>query len=63
MNETPRTHGMLSVGDNQTIYWEEWGSPDGVPALYLHGGLGGTLGSSEYRHRFDLTRTRVIGFE
>lgn len=37
--------------------------PGGVPALYLHGGPGGTLGSSGYRHRFDLTLTRVIGFE
>lgn len=63
MNEIPCEQGMLNVGDGQNIYWEEWGSPDGVPALYLHGGPGGTLGASGYRHRFDLTRTRVIGFE
>lgn len=63
MNETPREQGMLNVGDGQNIYWEEWGSPDGVPALYLHGGPGGTLGASGYRRRFDLTGTRVIGFE
>lgn len=63
MDEAPRAHGMLAVGDGQNIYWEEWGSSDGVPALYLHGGPGGTLGASGYRHRFDLTRTRVIGFE
>ena len=63
MHEAPQAHGLLDVGDSQSIYWEEWGSPDGVPALYLHGGPGGTLGSSGYRHRFDLTRTRVIGFE
>lgn len=59
----PRDHGMLDVGDGQRIYWEEWGSPDGVPALYVHGGPGGGLGSSAYRNRFDLTRTRLIGFE
>lgn len=63
MNVTPRVQGMLNVGDGQNIYWEEWGSPDGVPALYLHGGPGGTLGASGYRRRFDLVRTRVIGFE
>ncbi|MHA7305208.1 alpha/beta fold hydrolase [Arthrobacter sp. TMN-49] len=63
MNEAPRLQGMLNVEDGQSIYWEEWGSPDGVPALYLHGGPGGTLGSSGYRRRFDLARTRVIGFE
>ena len=62
-NDEPPAHGMLDVGDDQQIYWEEWGSPDGVPALYLHGGPGGGLRSSEYRNRFDLARTRVAGFE
>ncbi len=59
----PARHGHLQVPVGQSIYWEEWGSPDGVPALYLHGGPGGTLGASGYRHRFDLDRTRVIGFD
>lgn len=59
----PRAHGMLEVGDGQQIYWEEWGSPAGVPALYVHGGPGGGLGKSHYRDRFDLTLTRLIGFE
>jgi proline iminopeptidase len=62
-NEEPRTHGMLKVGDGQQIFWEEWGPADGVPALYVHGGPGGALGTSRYRHRFDVTRTRVVGFE
>lgn len=47
----------------QTVYWEEWGVPDGLAALYLHGGPGGGLGSSRYRERFDLCRWRVIGIE
>lgn len=63
MPATPRDHGMLDVGDGQRIYWEEWGAPDGVPALYVHGGPGGGLGRSGYRERFDLTHTRVIGFD
>lgn len=62
-NERPGTHGLLDVGDGQRIHWEEWGSPACVPALYLHGGPGGGLGSSEYRHRFDLERTRLIALE
>lgn len=62
-NEEPRTHGMLDVGDGQQIYWEEWGSPVGVPAVYVHGGPGGGLGTSLYRNRFDLSRARVVGFE
>ena len=60
---TPNFHGLLSTIDGQHIYWEEWGNPAGTPALYLHGGPGGTLGNSGYRHRFDLTRTRVVALE
>ena len=61
--ETPLHSGVLDVGGGQLVYWEEWGSPDGVPALYVHGGPGGALSASTYRHRFDLNRARVIGFE
>lgn len=59
----PRRSGLLDVGDGQRIHWEEWGAARGVPALYVHGGPGGGLGRSGYRNRFDLSRTRVIGFE
>lgn len=61
--EAPTHSGLLEVGDGQLVFWEEWGNPDGTPALYVHGGPGGTLGVSTYRHRFDLTHTRVMGFE
>lgn len=54
---------MLEVDEDQQIYWEEWGSPTGVPALYVHGGPGGGLRASLYRNRFDLTRTRLVAFE
>lgn len=63
MDESPNRHGLLDVGGGQLVYWEEWGSPDGVPALYVHGGPGGTLGASAYRRKFDLERTRLVGFE
>lgn len=59
----PTTHGLLPTVDGQQIYWEEWGNPAGTPALYLHGGPGGTLGKSSYRHRFDLNRSRVVALE
>ena len=55
--------GMLDVGDDNQVYWEEWGSPEGVPAVYLHGGPGGGLGTGSYRLRFDGARMRVVGFE
>lgn len=61
--DAPRAHGLLEVGDGQRIYWEEWGSPDGVPLLYVHGGPGGGLGRSGYRRQADPARTRIIGFE
>ncbi|TXG90718.1 alpha/beta fold hydrolase [Rhodococcus rhodnii] len=63
MSGAPRATGRLAVEGGQQIYWEEWGERDGVPALFLHGGPGGGLGNSRYRFGFDLTRTRVIGFD
>ncbi len=60
---SPNEHGFQSVSDGHRLYWEEFGSPNGIPALHLHGGPGGTLGNSGYRRRWDLSRTRLIGFE
>lgn len=51
------------MGDGQHVFWEEWGSPGGVDALYLHGGPGGGLGRSSYRNKFDLDRFRVVGLD
>lgn len=60
--DEPRASGLLN-DDGQSLYWEEWGSPDGLAALYLHGGPGGGLGRSGYRNRFDLGRYRVVGLD
>ena len=60
---SPVAHGLLPVGEGHRVHWEEWGRADGVPALYLHGGPGGGLGTSAYRERFDLDRMRVVGLE
>lgn len=42
---TPPTtaEGLLPVGEGHEIFWEESGTADGVPTLYLHGGPGGRL--------------------
>lgn len=61
--EQPRDAGILALAGGHEMYWEEWGLQEGTPALYLHGGPGGGLGASRYRYRFDLTRTRVVGFD
>ncbi|WP_324194505.1 alpha/beta fold hydrolase [Nocardia terpenica] len=62
-NGEVRDAGLLAVGDGHEIYWEESGSPDGIPAVYLHGGPGGGLGAGGYRNKFAPTRFRIIGFD
>ncbi len=54
--------GHLDVGGHQ-IYWEESGAPDGVPALYLHGGPGGGLGKGGYRSAFDPDHFRILALD
>lgn len=41
---------QLAVDDVHTLYVEEVGNPDGVPALFLHGGPG--AGCEPYHRRF-----------
>ena len=58
----PYASGMLDVGDDQQLYWEESGHPDGKPVVFLHGGPGG--GSSPtHRRLFDPARYRIIVFD
>lgn len=55
----PYESGMLTVGDGHAMYWEVCGNPDGVPALYLHGGPGS--GSSVGQRRwFDPQAYRAV---
>jgi proline iminopeptidase len=60
---TLRDSGLLDVGDGHRIYWEESGAPEGIPAVYLHGGPGSTLGPGGYRGAFDSARHRVVGLD
>lgn len=34
----PRASGMLRLDPVHAMYWEESGSPDGIPVVFLHGG-------------------------
>lgn len=56
-------HGLLPVGDGHQIYWEEAGNPEGIPALYLHGGPGGGIGKGGYRTKLDPSRFRMVAFD
>jgi proline iminopeptidase len=48
-----------NVGDGHEIYYEESGSPNGLPVLYVHGGPG--TGSINYHRRFfDPEHYRII---
>ncbi len=58
----PSRHGMLEVDELHTIYWEEVGNPNGVPAVFLHGGPGAGL-SPQHRRFFDPEYYRVILFD
>ena len=59
----PTTSDVVNTPDGQGIYWEESGRPDGIPAVYLHGGPGSGLGNSAYVTKFDPARFRVIGLD
>jgi proline iminopeptidase len=52
----------LPVDDVHTLYVEEVGTPDGTPAVFLHGGPG--AGCEAYHRRFfDPARYRVVLFD
>lgn len=53
---------FLDVGDGHTMYYKEFGSPNGKPVVVLHGGPGGGLQRAALKF-FDLKRWRVIMFD
>ena len=59
----PYASGMLHRPDGADLYWETSGNPQGKPALYLHGGPGGSLGKGGYRRRFDPAAYFIVGLD
>ena len=51
--------GMLEREDGSRIFWDEAGTADGVPTLYLHGGPGGRL-TPGHRRNVPEDRARII---
>lgn len=49
----------LDVGQGHQLYLVQYGNPDGVPVLYLHGGPGAGCSEAELA-LFDLTRFHVL---
>jgi proline iminopeptidase len=55
----PYETGTLTVDAPHELYWEECGTPDGIPILFVHGGPG--AGCSPFDRRFfDPERFRVV---
>lgn len=58
----PYETGWLSVDDIHTLYWEQSGNRQGVPALFLHGGPGSGA-TAAHRRFFDANHYRVVVFD
>ncbi len=58
----PFQTGWLTVDDLHTLYWEQSGNPDGVPAVFLHGGPGSGA-TPAHRRFFDSEHYRVVVFD
>ncbi len=58
----PFETGHLDVGDGHTIYWERVGTKGAKPAVFLHGGPGGTIAPA-HRRLFDPALYDVILFD
>ena len=59
----PFQSGRIRRPGGVHLFWETSGSPDGRPALYLHGGPGSGLGRGGYRRRFDPERYLIVGLD
>ena len=58
----PHRTGYFQADELHSLYWEESGNPEGVPALYLHGGPGEGSPPS-VRQLFDPDHYRIITFD
>ncbi|WP_296898983.1 prolyl aminopeptidase [Thiohalocapsa sp.] len=58
----PYAQHRIAVGDGHELYVEECGNPDGLPAVFLHGGPGAGCGPT-HRRFFDPARWRLVLFD
>jgi proline iminopeptidase len=62
MPATAYDEQYLPTGDGHTLYVAQYGKPDGIPAVVLHGGPGSSAQPSMLDW-FDLDRQRVVLFD
>ena len=53
--------GYLEVGNGHSIYFEQYGNPEGIPIIFLHGGPGAGF-SNSHKSFFDPKIFRVVFF-
>lgn len=58
----PRQEGLLDRGDGHRIFWQDSGSPEGLPIIMVHGGPGGRT-SDGYRRLCDDRLFRIVQFD
>lgn len=58
----PVAQGFLPAEDGHEVAWYEFGNPDGLPVLFLHGGPGSGF-KPDYLPFFPLDRVRFISFD
>jgi len=58
----PFDQRMIDMGDGHSIYVEQCGNPEGIPAFVFHGGPGGGC-SPAMRRYFDPAHYRVVLFD
>jgi proline iminopeptidase len=58
----PFETGTLEVGNGHVLHWEQYGTPQGVPVVYLHGGPGSGC-TQGIRRAFDPTVHRAVLFD
>ena len=59
---TPYETGVLPLGDDHVMYWEQSGNPAGIPVLFLHGGPGAGT-TATHRRFFDPGHYRIVLFD
>src|SRR5690242_19946539 len=60
--KTAYKEGYLKVSNLHSLWYAEYGNPQGVPIVFVHGGPGAGCGSSSSRF-FDSKHYRIILFE
>ncbi len=58
----PYETGMLELDGTHRMYWEQSGNPDGVPAVFLHGGPGAGA-TPAHRRFFDPDYYRIVVYD